>query len=1316
MISFLPFLFFYPIKNLFTNVPYVTFQNYGFGGETIALRYSDETYFKRSSESVMRMIHVIKDDEEQRVVSVFIRLVSCASPVLTVFNKRRSIMGDKRGIVRKIHAYVFFPLLFFLAGLQSPAWGAPGAAPVTQWLLVGTFHTADESEILDFPYLPEADLAPSPGDRAGRFSWREVTSKDARIDLQKFDSPVKRYCAAYAFTWIRSVKNQKARLALDSEDGVAVWVNGDEVWRDFIYTNPWHDARRDHVVDVSLKKGWNRLLVKVCELNGGWRSGNNRSFSCSVRSEAGPVFSLTGPEAGKKAGGADFTGLIPAGIDLRASEDGARIQAVVALSNFGAARAENIRCRIVRPSGEILGEAALPSLNSGSFARVVIPIEIDDLPAALSTEGSKIEVQSDTGSFARLVPASLAVRCLCLAAASSGKPGGKAHDLGVRTGAAIETYCLPLSPYTAEARKGLAAFCANDSGKVSDILGGILKRGLIGIPDLSGKTAFITGQAHIDMDWLWKHDETVKIAQDTFRQVAAFMDEYPDFRYIQSQAAVYKAVEKADPALFERIRGHVMEGRWELGGGMWVEADTNLSGGESLARSFLLAQRYFLDRFGRIARSGWLPDNFGHTSQLPQILKLAGCETFYTKRCSPRNGFFWWEAPDCSRVFCYANKFYNQAITTDITREFEDISPGGSTIFIPFGVGDHGGGPTRKDIDTARLLNDTPRFPKMRFSTFENMYDSFGREKAELPVYQGEMQYTFEGCYTSVARVKEGNRRAESALYTSEFLSSLSRFIGGAYPAEDLRQAWETLLFNQFHDILPGSAIHESNLDASAGHTWAISRADEARDAAARQIADRVKLPRGQGQPIVVFNLQPRERASLVEAEIFTHSAPASAHLSYWGDPYDGGRIEPVDVGQGNAPTVMLRDPAGKVIPAQVVWGKNFPPGWRSRILFAAVALPAGGYRAYTVDTTRPGEDNRLFDADSGVFDTDFFTIKTDMSNGDIVSLRDTRTGTEYAKSGMNRLRIYVEDGGANAWNFGGFTRIEDITAVESVTVTERGPVRACIETVKKWGNSRFVQRTYIYRSYPRIDFELDVHWFERYDAAAGAPMLRVVFPVALNNPRFFCHVPFNAVERPTDGREVPAQRWVDISDGVRGIALLNRSKYGHSFQDGELRLSLLRSFNNPDLYPDVGVQHIQYALFPHSGDWKNGVWDEADAFNVPPLAVEPPSSALGRANEDLPAEQSFLSIDRGDVMLSGLKQAEDGGETIVRLVEVNGERTSALFSMPMDVVSCRRLDLIERPLDGAMKPVVNGGKVSVTLRPHEIVTLGMKVGTMTRK
>jgi len=653
-------------------------------------------------------------------------------------------MHDDKGKIRKKHRNILVLLLVCLICMSSFDMGAASVIPVNEWLVIGTFQTSDDNEILDFPYLPEQEMAPSPGDRVGNLSWQTVSAKTARVDLLSLDFPVKRYFSAYAFTYIYVKKDTKVRLLLDSGDGLVAWINGEEVCRDIAYVNPWHDAPRDHMVDFVLEKGWNRLLLKICELNGGWRFGRNWSFSCSIDTETEIAFSLINPEPSKLPGDSIYNRLTLTCFGLSKMENGTGIKAVATISNFSNTRAENIRCTFFDSSEEIVGQAELKSIDPGGFYRVDIPLDTVMLASALSVDGSKIVVQSNDASDIYSVPGNLSVKCLCIVAATSEKSGKEVGDLGVKTQASIETYHLPLSPYVVDARKGLTAFCSDDMSAVAKILKRILDRSLASIPDLSDKTAYITGHSHIDMNWLWTEDETIKTAHDTFRQVVAFMDKYPDFTFIQSQAAIYKAIENMDPSLFERIRHYVQEGRWELGGGMWVEADTNLSGGEALTRSFLLAQRFFLDRFKKSAHVGWLPDNFGHTSQLPQLLKLSGCESFYIKRCQPRNGPFWWEGPDSSRVLVYANKSYNEAITTDLYREFKDIVPDGHKLFVPNGVGDHGGGPTRRDIETAHMLNNTPYYPKVQFSAAENFFRSIEQDMDGLPAHRGEMQFIFE--------------------------------------------------------------------------------------------------------------------------------------------------------------------------------------------------------------------------------------------------------------------------------------------------------------------------------------------------------------------------------------------------------------------------------------------------------------------------------------------------------------------------------------------------------------------------------------------
>jgi alpha-mannosidase len=362
------------------------------------------------------------------------------------------------------------------------------------------------------------------------------------------------------------------------------------------------------------------------------------------------------------------------------------------------------------------------------------------------------------------------------------------------------------------------------------------------------------------------------------------------------------------------------------------------------------------------------------------------------------------------------------------------------------------------------------------------------------------------------------------------------------------------------------------------------------------------------------------------------------------------------------------------------------------------------------------------------------------MQTGAISGLYDKRYGKEYVQNGkeLNYLKIYLEDkkGGMKSWTLNKIVKEEDVDDVRSVKIVENGPVRACIETVKHWGKSSFIERTYIYRSYPRIEYEMEVHWLETGTDSTDSPMLRAHFPLAFDAPRFYCQVPFDVVERPAngkfqggavpkyltsqsnvygvdpekgDGQEVPAQKWVDVTDGKTGIALLNKTKYGHSYHDGELRLTLMRAAGNPDIYPNLGKFVINYALYPHVGDWKNGVWAEGDDYNVPVLAAEPPSLALIKNHATQPEEKSFFSVNQPNIAITGIKQSEDGDELIIRIVELEGKATTASIQLPISATSARRLNLIEMTLQGVSSPALQGTTLLVQLKPHEIATIGIK-------
>ena len=852
-------------------------------------------------------------------------------------------------------------------------------------------------------------------------------------------------------------------------------------------------------------------------------------------------------------------------------------------------------------------------------------------------------------------------------------------------------------------------------------------------------TIHIVGHAHMDMNWQWTYSESMRMCNDNLRQTVAFMDEFPDFTMLQSQAAAYNFVEQVDPPLFELIKKYVKEGRLELAGGMWTEGDMNLPSGEAISRSFLLGQRYFQNHFGQMAKVGWLPDNYGQISQMPQILKLANCDYFYFHRCKPFKGSFWWIGSDSTKVLCYANDTYSGEITPELKDEFKKITPDKHRLLQITGVGDHGGGPTRANINLIHKLDQTQGYPAVKFTTAGNYFDKVSKEMDGRPTHYGEMQFIFEGSYSSVSDIKEGNRSCENSLYKSEFLNTLRWLNGDKYPADELRELWRDVTFNQFHDIISGSAINEANKQAISLYSEVLRKSTDLSNNAFRRMADEVKFQTGLGQPVVAYNLQPLASKKIVEAEVYSHKEPFSVKVASWYDFNPKTSVNPIDNGQGKFPTALVRDGSGKIFPAQIVWSKWTPPGYTSKVQFIVDDLPAGGYKTFYVDLAKPGEYNEPIPFANNTFDTDFFKIKIDFKTGAIVSLIDKRTHKECVKKGgqLNQLRIYLEDkkGQMQAWNINKIVKVEDVSNIKSVKVVENGPVRACIETEKSWGRSKFIERTYIYRSYPRITYDLEVHWLEAGNDSTDAPMLRAIFPLAMDNPQLYCQVPFDVIERPIDGKiggkdtpasllhqnaygiiaeandgqEVPAQKWVDVTDGKTGIALLNKTKYGHSYHNGELRLTLMRSSNYPDIYSNLGKFNISYALFPHTGDWKNQVWAEGDDFNVPAYAAEPPSLALVKKHATRPEEDSFFSIYPANVAMTGMKQSEDGDELIIRVIETEGKATMATFNLPLEVQSARLLNIIEYPIVNAEKPVIKGKSIKINLKPHEIVTVGIK-------
>lgn len=1265
--------------------------------------------------------------------------------------------------------------------------------PVPEWLILGSFPLSDRApgRWTQSGYPCEAHFAPQAGDTFNGATWVRHASPSGRIEFHDPALPFghRSWCHAYACTYVYSPARQRVRLVLAADNSAVVWLNGQEVHR--VECNDRGVLLDRDLIDVTLARGWNVLLIKAAQSQHMW--------GLMVHFQAVRKTPLVLRFAVKRPAGPRFVGLRRrrAGLAARFSPRvvrpflaGAKPVGQIQLRLFNDANrsASRIRVTILDAAGRTLVRGTRPALAAFTEGDVTLTVGAEEWAHALRQAGEKpltAKVQSSLGTTAAMLPPDTAARFFCsmltdllvelrakgetkftvprsfaghparvelcaahaddlpreyawpvLPAADFGAeqtarrkltinlnpPPGMAdtyarivfgepavHESASRARRMMNDLGLDLSGGGDLAGQGLRCFLQGDVPGAWRLLDELLERVGAEQPDRRGESVTLVGHAHIDMNWLWTGNETLQCSHDTFRQVLAFFDEFPDFHFSQSQPAIYEMIERFDPDMFENIRRQVAAGRWELLGGFLTEGDTNLASGEGLARAVLLGQRYFRSRFGKIARVGWLPDNFGHAAQLPQILRLAGMEFFYAHRCQPRPGAYVWEGVDGSRVITYATSTYNGEINTAIRELPARIAPKHGRALWAYGVGDHGGGPTRRDLHVAHALNETPGSPTLRCGTAESFFHALEPDAADYDVTRGELQAVFEGCYTSIARIKEANRRGENLLFAGEMVAALAALYGEPYPHHDAGRIWHDLAFNQFHDILCGSATHDSNRESIARYDRAVEKARRLRFEALRRLSQHVDT-QSCGQPLVVFNPLPRPRDDVVEAEIYSHECPPTVNVRQWWN-HERRPVQPVDVGQGPYPTLHVVDSSGAPIAAQITDVKLFPNGHRLKVEFPAEAIPACGYRVYHAFPAEVGggRDKALTLRGTSI-DTPFFKVQLDAKTGHLTRVYDKRRKADVLRRGQpaNVLKIYMEKPHTmSAWELGPVSAVHELNAARSVEVVERGPVRVVIEVRREWNRSTFTQRVVVYRHRPRIDFELDANWFELGGPDRDAAMLRVAFPLNVRQGRFVCDTPFAAVERPTDGREVPAQKWIDLSGPRGGAALLNDGKYGHRCTDHVLETTLLRASYEPDPFPDLGPHHIRYALWPHAGAWDTaGVAEAGLAFNAPCATLEAPPHP-----GPLPCEQSFVRVEPHNVSLSAVKRPEEGPGLIVRVYDTHGKATQATIELSRPVHYAALVNLLEDLLIEDADPVqFDGHRVTVPLRAHQIASVRIEL------
>ena len=798
-------------------------------------------------------------------------------------------------------------------------------------------------------------------------------------------------------------------------------------------------------------------------------------------------------------------------------------------------------------------------------------------------------------------------------------------------------------------------------------------------------TGHLIGHAHIDLAWLWRWEETVHdIAPQTFLGTLARMKKMPGLTFAQSQPAVYEAIEKAYPALFNEIRKAVHDGTWIPVGGMWAEPDLNMPDGESLARQFLYGKRYFLEKFGVDVRVGWNPDSFGHNGQLPQILDKAGIKFYVFERCAPeKKPIFWWEGKNGSKILSYVPPgWYLVNLKQGLNDIFKDIAVQTplKDFLVLYGEGDHGGGPRNSDIESIKKFKADKNHPKLEFSDPEEYFKKIAVSGVTFPVVNNELNFTFPACYTTQAATKKFNRLAENLLLSTEKFSAFAVASGRRdyYPERDLDEAWKIVLRNQFHDILDGSSIGPVYDEARGYYKDALERGKRALEFSLECLTNGIDT-RGEGIPVVVYNPLFWERTEPVTAVV---SVPSKDSLR----------------------SIKVLDNAGKEIPVQITGSLEQDGLTRLTFIFIASKVPSFGYKLFrAIPCDKPTE----FPSSLSIFpfslENEFFKVLLDEKTGWITSIADKKEGREVLSGPANVLQAIVDEPASmSAWELGLKDTFWNIGDGARIEVTEQGPVRSKLQVRTSFRSSVFEQDIILYAGVPRIDCFLSFDWQERN------LMIKAAFPVAVKNAGAECEIPFGSITRPADGQEVPALKWVDVSDGSGqyGVSLLNDCKYGFDIKGNVMRLSVIHGATSPDPEADRGRHEVLYSLYPHSRTWKEAHTTRRGMELNNPLI---PVVAMDHKGE-WPSERSFIRVSPENVVLSAMKKEMGyyGRNLVLRLYETHGRATEAVVEFPW-AVAFEETDLIERPMAikrSGTNPQPKAGSVSVALAPFEIKTI----------
>ena len=785
----------------------------------------------------------------------------------------------------------------------------------------------------------------------------------------------------------------------------------------------------------------------------------------------------------------------------------------------------------------------------------------------------------------------------------------------------------------------------------------------------SAPVFYAVGNAHLDLAWCWPLAETYRKTARTFAAQLRLLEEYPDYKFIVSQPACYEMVREHYPELFERIKKAAKDGRWIADGAMWVEPDTNMSGGEALIRQILYGKRYYKEVFDVDSELLWLPDTFGYTAALPQILNNCGVKYLVTQKIfwSYNKGepfpyhYFSWKGMDGSEITSFLPTRYEYFThPTEANEVWKNRSQARDmdAFLYPFGYGDGGGGPTRDHIEYALRQKDLEGGVKIKIADpvefFEDMQAQKGKPKN---TYVGELYFTaHRGTYTTQAAVKKGNRKSEQALRELEFWAVPAALAGAKYPYAEAEALWKDVLLNQFHDILPGSSIGRVYVEAEKLHNKVISEADALTKEAQNALLAIAPNP----SAVTVFNSLGFERKATIALPATFANGAVMADGTY------------VPVENGKAVVTVPSCGAISLVPAST-----------------AQAVEAG---SATVSATEAGYilENAL--------------VKAIINNrGEVTSFVLKESGREFASGAMNKFRLFKDvprrwDG----WDIDSNYVYQEIEGAYDISVeaVEQG-TEAVLKVTGKLLSSSYTQYIRLAKDSKRIEFETEVDWKELHR------LLKVGFPVDVYAENAINEMQFGYVERPThrsrlydkERFEVCNHRYTALRDNSHGAALMNDCKYGISVNGNSMELTLLRSGACPDFRTDNRVHNFTYAFTAWEGDFiSSDVVKQAYELNIAPAVLE--GGAL---------DASYLQTDRDNIIIDTVKSAEDGsGDIIIRLYESKKAAVSAKlsvnFAKGFKAYDCDMLENVRAELP------TEDNSIALNFRAFEIKTIRISI------